>query len=143
MTEHDLNQYVLTAITDPSIPGNGEKPAVTAVCRRNGDAYDILQPDEIVALFLAYEEVKRQHNCAQRLLSQAWDPESVDYDLQGVNQAHRVLYGGMFPRGVKTTLEQEARELLSRIGIKNVQDFSAGDLVELANLIGMAKGIRK
>jgi len=33
------------------------------------------------------------------------------------------------------TTEQEARDLLERIGVPNAQEFSAGELVELANLI--------
>ena len=33
------------------------------------------------------------------------------------------------------TAEQQARDLLERMGIENAQSFSAGDLVELANLI--------
>ena len=39
-----------------------------------------------------------------------------------------------------TTLEQQARDLLERIGIENAQAFSSGDLVELANLISKANG---
>lgn len=34
-----------------------------------------------------------------------------------------------------TTLEQLARDLLERMGIENAQSFTAGDVVELANLI--------
>ena len=37
-----------------------------------------------------------------------------------------------------TTLEQQARDLLERIGVEDAQSFTAGDLVELANLIGAA-----
>lgn len=33
------------------------------------------------------------------------------------------------------TAEQKARDMLERMGVKDAQDFSAGDLVELANLI--------
>lgn len=33
------------------------------------------------------------------------------------------------------TAEQQARDMLERIGIEDAQSFSAGDLVELANLI--------
>jgi len=33
------------------------------------------------------------------------------------------------------TAEQESRDLLERIGIEDAQSFTAGDLVELANLI--------
>lgn len=36
------------------------------------------------------------------------------------------------------TAEQEARDMLERIGVENAQEFSAGDLVELANLIAHA-----
>ncbi len=35
-----------------------------------------------------------------------------------------------------TTLEQQARDLLERAGIENAQRFTAGDLVEIANLLG-------
>ena len=31
--------------------------------------------------------------------------------------------------------EQKARDMLERIGVKRAQEFTAGDLVELANLI--------
>lgn len=34
------------------------------------------------------------------------------------------------------TLEQQARELLERIGVDGVEKYTSGDLVELANLIG-------
>jgi hypothetical protein len=37
------------------------------------------------------------------------------------------------------TAEQEARELLKRMGILNAEHFSAGELVELANLISAVK----
>lgn len=33
------------------------------------------------------------------------------------------------------TAEQQARDMLERIGVEGAQSFSAGDLVELANLI--------
>lgn len=33
------------------------------------------------------------------------------------------------------TAEQQARNLLERMGVEDAQDFCAGDLVELANLI--------
>jgi hypothetical protein len=39
---------------------------------------------------------------------------------------------------VMTTLEQQARDLLERIGVEDAQSFTAGDLVELANIIGQA-----
>lgn len=32
------------------------------------------------------------------------------------------------------SLEQKARDLLDRLGVENVQNFTAGDLVELANM---------
>lgn len=35
-----------------------------------------------------------------------------------------------------TTLEQQARDLLERAGVENAQSFTAGDLVEIANLLG-------
>lgn len=34
------------------------------------------------------------------------------------------------------TVEQQARDMLERIGVENAQNFSAGELVELANMIG-------
>lgn len=33
------------------------------------------------------------------------------------------------------TAEQEARNLLERMGVSNAQEYTSGDLVELANLI--------
>ena len=33
------------------------------------------------------------------------------------------------------TIEQQARDLLERMGVENAQSFTAGELVELANLI--------
>ncbi len=36
------------------------------------------------------------------------------------------------------TAEQKARNVLERLGIENAQDFSAGELVEIANLIALA-----
>lgn len=38
---------------------------------------------------------------AAALLDDAWDPERVEYDTQGVNQAHRLLRGGDPPRATK------------------------------------------
>lgn len=38
------------------------------------------------------------------------------------------------------TAEQKAREMLERMGVEDAQDFSAGDLVELANLISARDG---
>lgn len=35
---------------------------------------------------------------ATALLNAAWSPEHMGYDVQGVNQAHRVLCGGEAPR---------------------------------------------
>jgi len=34
-----------------------------------------------------------------------------------------------------TSAEQQARDMLERMGIEDAQEFTAGDLVELANLI--------
>jgi hypothetical protein len=34
------------------------------------------------------------------------------------------------------TVEQQARDMLECIGVENAQNFSAGELVELANMIG-------
>lgn len=39
------------------------------------------------------------------------------------------------------TAEQQARELLARIGVENAESFSAGDLVELAELIAIRQAI--
>ena len=38
-----------------------------------------------------------------------------------------------------TTLEQSARDLLERMGVEGAQNFSAGELVELANLIAESR----
>lgn len=47
-------------------------------------------------------------------------------------------YGRLYPltpnEPIKTA-EQKARDLLERMGIEDAQSFTAGDLVELANLI--------
>lgn len=39
------------------------------------------------------------------------------------------------------TPEQEARDMLERIGVEGAQQFSAGDVVELANLIADRRGV--
>ena len=39
------------------------------------------------------------------------------------------------PKGQAMTAEQKARNMLTRLGVEEAQSFSAGDLVELANLI--------
>ena len=41
------------------------------------------------------------------------------------------------------TPEQQARDLLERMGIEDAQSFSSGDLVELANLIANKQTIIK
>jgi hypothetical protein len=40
------------------------------------------------------------------------------------------------------TAEQEARDILERIGVSGAQDFRASDLVELANLIVEVRRLR-
>lgn len=42
-----------------------------------------------------------------------------------------------------TSAEQDARDLLERLGVADAQSYSAGELVELANLINEAAGWRK
>jgi hypothetical protein len=37
------------------------------------------------------------------------------------------------------TLEQQARNMLDRMGVPNAQHYTAGDVVEIANLIGKVK----
>lgn len=39
--------------------------------------------------------------------------------------------------------EQQARDLLERYGLEDAQSFSAGDIVELANLIADAHAYRR
>lgn len=39
--------------------------------------------------------------------------------------------------------EQQAREMLQRMGIGNAEDFSSGDLVELANVIAERDRLRE
>lgn len=41
------------------------------------------------------------------------------------------------------SVEQEARDLLERMGIEDAQSFTAGDVVELANLINDVAWIAK
>lgn len=47
--------------------------------------------------------------------------------------------------GIKreTSAEQQARDLLERYGVEDAQSWSAGDLVELANLIADANAYRR
>ena len=40
------------------------------------------------------------------------------------------------------TAEQQARDLLERMGVNNAQAFTAGDVVELANLIRAERSAR-
>ncbi len=41
------------------------------------------------------------------------------------------------------TAEQQARDLLERYGVEDAQSMTAGDLVELANLIADANAYRR
>lgn len=41
------------------------------------------------------------------------------------------------------SIEQQARDLLERMGIEGAQSFSSGDLVELANLIDESNTFRR
>lgn len=41
------------------------------------------------------------------------------------------------------TAEQKARDMLERMGVPDAQEYSAGDLVELANLIADADELRQ
>ena len=40
------------------------------------------------------------------------------------------------------TPEQEARNILERMGIENAQSFTAGDVVEIANLIAEIENLK-
>ena len=40
------------------------------------------------------------------------------------------------------TPESQARDILDRLGVQNSQDYSAGDLVEIANLIAERDDLR-
>ena len=42
-----------------------------------------------------------------------------------------------------TTAEQKARDMLERIGVSDAQSFSAGDLVESANLIDSSDALAR
>lgn len=44
---------------------------------------------------------------------------------------------------VVTSAEQQARDLLEKYGLENAQSWSAGDLVELANIIADADAYRR
>jgi len=44
---------------------------------------------------------------------------------------------------VSTTAEQQARDMLERAGVKDTQNFSSGDLVEIANLIARAEHLEQ
>ena len=44
------------------------------------------------------KEERERRDIAKRLLDEGWDAERLDYDVQAVNQAHRVLAGGEAPR---------------------------------------------
>jgi ribosomal protein S5 len=41
------------------------------------------------------------------------------------------------------TIEQDARDLLERIGVEDAQTFTAGDLAELANIIADFRALRR
>jgi hypothetical protein len=41
------------------------------------------------------------------------------------------------------TIEDDARDLLDRIGVEDAQRFTAGDLVELANIIADVRALRR
>jgi hypothetical protein len=45
--------------------------------------------------------------------------------------------------GLDQTAEQQARDMLERMGVEDAQSFTAGDLVELANLIAHAEQVEK
>jgi len=43
--------------------------------------------------------------------------------------------------GLGATAEQQARDMLERMGVPEAQSYTAGDLVELANLIAHAQAV--
>ena len=45
--------------------------------------------------------------------------------------------------GLGPTAEQQARDMLERMGVPEAQNYTAGDLVELANLIAHAQAVDK
>lgn len=47
------------------------------------------------------DQLRSRLEQAATLLDDALDPECMEYDTQGVNQAHRVLRGGDPPRPTK------------------------------------------
>lgn len=46
-------------------------------------------------------------------------------------------------RATRRTAEQEARDMLARMGIEDAQAFTAGEVVEIANLVTAARGLQK
>lgn len=45
----------------------------------------------------------------------------------------------MQPMEQEMTAEQKARDMLERMGVPDAQSYTAGDIVELANLISMVQ----
>ncbi|MDY6868828.1 MAG: hypothetical protein SVT56_13185 [Chloroflexota bacterium] len=45
------------------------------------------------------------------MLDEAFDPEAMDYDVQGVNQAHRVAAGGEPPRQTTSGGDEDADQI--------------------------------
>lgn len=51
--------------------------------------------------------------------------------------------GSELSEGLGPTAEQQARDMLERMGVPEAQSYTAGDLVELANLIAHAQDVEK
>jgi len=79
-----------------------------------------------------------------------WPNEGVEYwNAYWRGQAANGFFDGIQEEGMTDELaalvaaEQQARDLLERYGVEDAQSWSAGDLVELANLIADANAYRR
>lgn len=75
------------------------------------------------------------------LLDEAFDPEAMDYDVQGVNQAHRVAAGGKPPRDTlteinRTSMTKKEVDALIESTEKGIRNLERA-LTEVRNVTGL------
>ena len=86
--------------------------------------------DEGSPIYLVYEKLAK-------LAYQAGADDRLRLCVEWIRSHERLDRMADSRSRAKESAEQQARDMLDRMGVPNAQSFSAGDLVELANLIAM------
>lgn len=72
------------------------------------EAVCLMSRDRIMCLSHEVKQLKYRLECVNELLNDGFDEKEMEYNVQAVNQAHRVASGGPMPR--KTDLQENDGE---------------------------------